>query len=105
MKKSILRLDMIVLQVLSRSDNYGYEIVSDINTTSSGMINIKEGVLYPILYKLVKSGSILSYKKTVKGRERIYYSITDEGKDSLIEMKKEYYELTQAINTIIREDN
>ena len=104
MKRSILKLDMIVLQVLSNSDSYGYEIASKINETTNGVINIKEGVLYPILYKLVEAGSITSYDKIVNRRIRVYYSLTKKGETELQVMLEEYKELTQAVNILMNKN-
>lgn len=104
MRKSILKLDMIVLQMLSKADSYGYEISSNISDATNGVIDIKEGVLYPILYKLVEDGSITSYDKVVNRRNRVYYTLTKSGNTTLQYMIKEYKELTQAVNILIDED-
>ena len=104
MRKSILKLDMIVLQMLSKADSYGYEISSNISDATNGVIDIKEGVLYPILYKLVEDGSITSYDKVVNRRNRVYYTLTKSGNTTLQYMIKEDKELTQAVNIFIDDD-
>lgn len=101
MRKSVLKLDMLVLQILCDSDSYGYEIVSTIESRTNGVVLIKEGVLYPILYKLVEGNYIKPYDKLVDGRKRVYYSILDKGYNYLDEMKLDYHELTHAIDNLI----
>lgn len=94
---------MLVLHVLSESDNYGYEIVKKINEDSNKVIDIKEGVLYPILYKLLEEGYIFRYYKFINNRKRVYYSITGKGQKELEIMKTEYRNIVSGINNIMRE--
>ncbi|MEQ9299804.1 MAG: PadR family transcriptional regulator [Cyclobacteriaceae bacterium] len=70
----------LILKLLSRNDEmYGYQIEKNIKILSDSGFAITEGSLYPILHKLEEKGFIKSKVKTVKNRDRKYYSITALG--------------------------
>ena len=72
-KNSFFKLDLLILSVLNQRDCYGYEITSSVRKETDDMFIIKEGVMYPILYRLLQEGLISSQEKLVNGRIRIYY--------------------------------
>ena len=45
-------LEMLVLQRLARAPAHGYAIIQQLRTASGGLLDLKEGTLYPILYRL-----------------------------------------------------
>lgn len=55
---------------------------------SSGFFKVKEGTLYPILYKLEEDGFVVSEREIPhdKMRAKKYYSITQKGKEELKEL-------------------
>ena len=70
-----------------------------------GRLIIKEGSLYPILYKLSDEGYIISQEdisETKLGRKRIrvIYSITPKGREHLIQLKEEYDIVHDSIRCI-----
>lgn len=84
-------VDTIILNVLSESDNYGYEILKLINDKSDGLYNIKQPTLYNSLKRLEKIGYISSYQGQISnGGQRKYYKLTDYGKDTLETETKEW---------------
>ena len=50
MKKGVL--EMLVLKLLSEDEKYGYQLISELKEKSGEMFLLKEGTLYPILYRL-----------------------------------------------------
>lgn len=54
-------LELLLLKLLSREDMYGYQLVSTVSSGEDG-VEIKEGTLYPILYRLEDRGWIESYR-------------------------------------------
>jgi len=52
-------LELIVLLIISKEDEYGYSLVKKI----SNKIIISEGTVYPILRRLVKENYLASYHK------------------------------------------
>ena len=76
---------MLVLCILRRNDCYGYEIVKKLNDISQGMLTIREGTLYPILYALQKKNYISSKDVIVNEKIRVYYHLEGVGKAYLDE--------------------
>lgn len=77
-------LDILILKLISKEDMYGYQIRQMIFFKSNEQIEIKEGSLYGPLYRLEKKKMIISNKVLVgPKRFRVYYHITDLGKEYL----------------------
>lgn len=61
-----------------------------------------EGTLYLILYKLVESGYLSTYSKTVGiKRTRKYYHLDSSGREYLNRILNEYDEITKGIAMIL----
>lgn len=101
-KKSIyFKFDMLILSLLKQRDCCGYEITNSIKELSDGVIDIKEGSLYPSLYKMVDKGYISSKDEYVNRKLRVYYHIEDAGKEYLGQLIKEYLLWEEKIRIII----
>lgn len=101
-KKNIyFKFDMLILQILLNRDCYGYEITSSIKKLSDGVIDIKEGSLYPSLYKMLDNGYISSRDEIVNRKIRVYYHIEDSGKEYLKQMIQEYNLWEEKIRVIL----
>ena len=85
-KNSFFKLDMLLLCIIAKQDCYGYEITKQIKLYSHELIDIKEGTMYPILYKLLDENYISSYEKVIERKVRVYYHIEEKGKEKLLEM-------------------
>ncbi|ATO27198.1 PadR family transcriptional regulator [Bacillus atrophaeus] len=82
---------ILLLTLLNERPMYGYELVKEMEQRSGNELQMKEGTLYPSLHKLERQGYISSYwEKQLKGPDRKYYRITDEGKAVLLERMKEW---------------
>ena len=83
-KNNFFRLEMLYLKILDEKDCYGYEITHTLKERTHGKINVKEGTMYPILYKFEEIGFITSKKKLVgKKMTRVYYHLEPSGKEYL----------------------
>ena len=100
-KNNLFKLDLLVLAVLYRGDCYGYEIANQIREKSNQVIDLKDGVLYPILYKLMEGEYISSSEKHVGRKIRVYYHLLPKGNDLLLEMMKEYRDMVKSIDYIL----
>ncbi len=94
---SALLIEFLILSIVEKQDSYGYEISQTIKLVAA----IKESTLYPILKKLEKSGYLTTYSQEFQGRKRKYYSITEEGKEQLIILNKEWQSYRDTIDGII----
>lgn len=53
-------LNTLILQNLKKGPNHGYRIAQEIKQTSKGVLDFKEGTLYPALHGLENQGLIES---------------------------------------------
>lgn len=83
MKKGVL--DMLILKLLEQEEKYGYQLIQELKEKSEGRITLKEGTLYPALYRLEEESWIQSHWSVANDREvsKKYYKITPEGKEAL----------------------
>lgn len=79
LKKGIL--EMLVLETVCRGSTYGYELLTSLKDRSGGAFVLKEGTLYPILYRLEDDGLIRSCWSGGEGRvtPKKMYSATEKG--------------------------
>lgn len=94
-------LPLLILHALSSENLHGYAIARQIKEQSDGVLDFKEGTLYPTLHKLRKQGFIEQYKDVENGRKRHYYKLTDKGKKELADKLAEWQAFTGAVNTIL----
>ena len=93
-------LEGCVLSIISRSETYGYEILTELE--KYGFEDVGEGTLYPILTRLDKNGSINCRKaKSPLGPIRKYYSITEDGVKRLKAFIENYNRITDSANAIL----
>lgn len=97
--------ELLVLQVLSRGEMYGYELVKTIRIVTHQAISLGEGVVYPALYGLEQKGALKARRKTVNGRSRVYYTITPKGQRRHAELMDEWQRITGGIVSALEEPN
>lgn len=98
-------IDAIILCSLSCGDNYGYEILKDVATTSKGAYEMKEPSLYTSLKRLEAQGHVESYwGNETQGARRKYYRITDEGRVGLAEAKERWMRVRDIIDRLLSRD-
>lgn len=103
MKKGVL--EMLVLQLLSEEEKYGYQLICELKEKSREMFLLKEGTLYPILYRMEDDGLVTSKWSEPKGRElsKKYYRITEEGRETLARLKQLWSAFSGAVDSIMGE--
>ena len=95
-------LTALILQNLSEGPNHGYRIAQEIKQKSKGVLDFKEGALYPALHGLEGKGLIESYAQVENGRTRCYYRLTRKGKLRLAEQKQEWTRFSEAVNLVFQ---
>lgn len=103
MKKGVL--EVIVLKLLENSEKYGYQLITELKEKSSGMFTLKEGTLYPILYRLEDDQLVNSRWSEPKGKEvsRKYYTITEKGKAELNDLNNLWRAFSNNVTSIMEE--
>lgn len=93
---------ILILQLLNERDMYGYELVKEIERRSDNHLQMREGTLYPALYKLEKQKCVSFYwQEQLKGPARKYYRITDPGKNILTKRTSEWHRYVQVMSDLI----
>jgi len=96
-------LPTLILEALVHEPTHGYRIAQRIKERSEGVLDFKEGTLYPALHKLENEGLVESYEAVEKGRPRRYYRITPTGRRTLTRDRAEWRELSKAVTLILGE--
>lgn len=96
-KNNFFKLDLLILTALKNKDRYGYDLRMIIKEKTNNIFNIKEGVMYTILHKLLEEQYITSYNEIHENRIRVYYHITDSGKKYLAAIINEF---KQGVNLV-----
>ena len=96
-------LDACVLSIIKEKEVYGYELSQKL--LDSGIGNISEGTIYPVLLRLQKKNLITSeMRESDLGPKRKYYFITEEGLVALDEMTEEWNSIVEPITNLINKD-
>src|ERR1051325_4200660 len=92
-------LETLILSVLERSDAHGLEILRRLEGAGWGALRLKEGSLYPALYRLENEGLIAAeWEEETKGRRgarRRVYHLTRSGTKALAKGRDERHGLVQ----------
>jgi DNA-binding PadR family transcriptional regulator len=105
----------IVLAMLRDRSMYGYEMVKTVNARTNGLLEWKEGTLYPALHRLEGAGLISGHWEDAggkagagrdaeageAGRQRKYYSITRKGRAELARRAQEWRLFSQAVSACV----
>lgn len=99
-------LEMILLKLLSEKAMYGYELVSSMEKRGGPQFQIKEGTLYPILYRLEAAKWIEPRWETYeRGVPRKYYQITPQGLEQLKKLTGEWSDFVSAVGQFLEGSN
>jgi PadR family transcriptional regulator PadR len=95
-------VSLLLLNLLSRAEMYGYEILQEASRRSAHTFEFKEGTLYPALHQLEKKSLIRAEWRTGEnGRERKYYALTPKGRKAARDYEKQWQHLTGAVNAVL----
>jgi PadR family transcriptional regulator, regulatory protein PadR len=96
-------LPTLILEALQHEPSHGYRIAQGIKERSRGVLDFKEGTLYPALHKLENEGLVESYEGMESGRPRRYYRITKDGHRALDKDRADWRKYSRAVTTILSE--
>jgi transcriptional regulator len=96
-------LPILILEALAEGPDHGYRIAQRIKERSEGVLNFKEGTLYPALHKLENEGLVKSSDGMESGRPRRYYTITEAGHAALAKERAEWRQVSRAVSMILGE--
>jgi PadR family transcriptional regulator, regulatory protein PadR len=92
----------LVLAILAEGDSYGYAILQRVRELSGGELEWTDGMLYPVLHRLERSGLVESrWEKAETGRRRKYYSVTRAGQEQLADERRQWRTVDQTLRKIL----
>jgi len=96
-------LDMLVLKSLAHGAKHGYAVAEWIAETSSEILRVEEGALYPALHRLELRGLLASeWGASENNRRAKYYSLTASGRKALAAESNRWQRMTSAIARVMQ---
>lgn len=89
-------VEVSILALLARNDSYGYQLIKDI----SGVIELSESTLYPVLRRLEAAGCLNIYSVEHNSRLRKYYAITPAGRERITAFTNEWADIIKVYEFI-----
>lgn len=97
-------LELIVLHLLAPGEAYGYEIVSKLTAQTNGALEVTDGTLYPVLYRLERAAFVsVRWETPERGVPRKYYQLTDAGREELTRLTHEWTTFVKAMANLLRQ--
>ncbi|KRL08175.1 PadR-like family regulator protein [Liquorilactobacillus hordei DSM 19519] len=94
-------LEGCVLQVISKDETYGYQLVQKLRI--AGFNEVIGGTIYPILQKLEKKKLIIGVMKpSPEGPSRKYFNITPAGQEELAIFMRSWQEINESVTRIFK---
>jgi DNA-binding PadR family transcriptional regulator len=91
----------LVLAILAEGDSYGYAILKRVRVLSGGALEWTDGMLYPVLHRLERSGLVEArWDQADSGRKRKYYRVTDAGREQLAEERRQWRTVDEALEKV-----
>ena len=98
-------IELIVLHLLSLGEAYGYEIVTKLTDLTGGELEVSDGTLYPVLYRLERAGWVdVRWDTPDRGVPRKYYKLTRAGRSELAQLTEEWTEFSKAMARLLRQE-
>lgn len=91
----------LVLSLLAEGDSYGYAIIKRVRELSGGELEWTDGMLYPVLHRLERSGLVeAEWDKADSGRRRKYYRVTSAGRAHLADERRQWLAVDDTLRKL-----
>lgn len=98
-------LETMVLAVLERGEAHGFEVLRRLEEDGCGALSLKEGTLYPVLYRLERAKCVeASWEEDSGGRRgprRRVYRITEQGSGELARRREHWTHFVSVVGRIV----
>jgi PadR family transcriptional regulator PadR len=95
-------LDLLILRTLLPGPAHGHAIAKSIERSSSDVLQVEQGSLYPALHRLIKRGWIVAEDGTSENNRRAkFYQLTPKGKKQLTVETSKWDRLAGAIARVL----
>lgn len=91
-------LDLLILKALTWGPRHGYAIGRWIRETTSDVLVVQEGALYPALHRLERKGFLdEGWRESETGRQAKYYTLTAQGRAQLRAERQRWERFSGAV--------
>src|SRR5215467_3690188 len=98
-------LETMVLSTLEQGDAHGLEILHRLEAAGCGLLRLKEGSLYPALYRLEAAGAVKAVWESEphgrRGARRRIYGLTAKGQHQLKAGRVEWRQFVRVLGGIL----
>jgi PadR family transcriptional regulator PadR len=98
-------LEMMVLSTLEQGEAHGLEILRRLDEAGCGLLRLKEGSLYPALYRLEAVGDVKAVWEPAphgrRGARRRIYRLTARGQRKLDVGRVEWQQFVRVLGGIL----
>ena len=98
-------LEAMVLSTLERGEAHGLEILHRLEEAGCGLLRLKEGSLYPALYRLEAAGEVKAVWESEphgrRGARRRIYCLTTKGQRKLDAGRVEWKQFVRILGGIL----
>src|SRR5437660_11642471 len=98
-------LETLILSTLERGEAHGLEILRRLEGAGCGLLRLKEGSLYPALYRLEAAGQVAAVWEAAphgrRGARRRLYRLTAKGQRKLSEGRVEWQQFVRILGGIL----
>jgi PadR family transcriptional regulator PadR len=96
-------LDMLILKTVALEPIHGYGISLRIQQVTRDVLRVRQGSLYPALYRLERKGWVdYEWGVSENGRRAKYYRLTREGRKQLANETEGWERLSTAVNRLLQ---
>jgi len=98
-------LETMILSTLEQGETHGLEILRRLEEAGCGLLRLKEGSLYPALYRLEAAGEVKAIWEAEphgrRGARRRIYRLTAKGQRKLTEGRVEWQQFVRILGGIL----
>ena len=95
-------LDLLILKTLALEPQHGWGISERIQQTTSNVLRVQQGSLYPALHRLERRGLIKAkWMASENSRRAKYYELTAKGRTQLARETGEWRKLAAAVAQLL----
>ncbi len=98
-------LEAMILSTLARGEAHGFDVLRRLDAAGSGLLKLKEGSLYPALYRLEAAGAIKGHwedgASDSRGPRRRLYRLTPKGRRQLQASRQQWRDFVSVIGGIV----
>jgi DNA-binding PadR family transcriptional regulator len=98
-------LETMILSTLEQGEAHGLEILRRLDEAGCGLLRLKEGSLYPALYRLEAAGEVKAVWEPAphgrRGARRRIYQLTTKGQRKLDAGRVEWQQFVRVLGGIL----